>query len=408
MPMSPTSRPEVMVFSAAGLGAEAEVGRLLADRLDAVSLGWVDAEVGGGDATARAAVAIESVIGDGAIVVVVIGSVANAVLDAVTLHPGVAAVALIGAPLSEVSVGLLTGWEQVPVVAVADTNDVDAVVAAVATYCASTHPDSDLEIVSDLEIDGESFGSTSDAWRLALDTVVDRLCRCLANIAVRDDVVVTTSDGWEIHGTLAVPRRAEPVPAVVLLHSGRSDRAVFARLERLLTRRGVAAFSIDWRGRGLSQNVATYFELSGDQRAEGWRDAAAAVDALAVDPRIDGERIAMVGVVHGAEHAVAGSIGDPRVRLLALLTGFVPRTEEERAHLVSGDIDVLYVTCEGHGPVTAAMEELVAATPPGRATIRRYPGGAIGYQLFDIDPEFEVALAEWVATGLGADQGVVA
>jgi hypothetical protein len=116
----------------------------------------------------------------------------------------------------------------------------------------------------------------------------------------------------------------------------------------------------------------------------------------------------MVGVVHGAEHAVAASIDDARVRMLGILTGYVPRNERERAHLVSGEVEAWYVSCAGHGPVTAAMRSLVDATPAGRATMRVYPGGAIGYQLFDIDPRLEDELARWVAEGLGAPEPATA
>ena len=76
-------------------------------------------------------------------------------------------------------------------------------------------------------------------------------------------------DGWEIHGTRRVPSRANPVPGVVLLHTGRSDRAVYSRLEHLLTDAGLAVLNIDWRGRGESTNLGTYFELDADTRVRG-------------------------------------------------------------------------------------------------------------------------------------------
>jgi dienelactone hydrolase len=407
----------VLAFSADGCRAEPEFGNLLSDRLDAAGFRWLDVVVGSQPNidTIEQAVAATSgssreprVTNDEAVAVVIVGSIADYVIAAISLDPRIAGIAVVNAGLSDDSVDLLSGWKQVPIVGVVDAADGAALATAVDLYCAGTHPDRDLEIVSELDVGGESFGSRSSAWQAALDTVVFRLRQGLASGASRRDVMFSTSDGWEIHGTLAVPDRAHPVPAAVLLHSGRSDRAVFAQLERLMTRRGVAVLSIDWRGRGVSQNIATYFELSNDERAHGSRDATAALDALALDPRIDVDRVAMVGVVHGAEHAVAASIGDPRVQMLGVLTGFMPRNESERAHLVSGDVEVLYITCEGHGPVTAVMEDLVAEAPPGRATLRQYPGGAIGYQLFDIDPALEDFLAEWVATGLDADRGVVA
>jgi dienelactone hydrolase len=268
-------------------------------------------------------------------------------------------------------------------------------------YRAAAHPDADIEIVSDVDVAGEAF--RGDSWDDVATRATERIGRALAAIGSREDVVMTTSDGWQIHGTLTVPHRDHPVPAAILLHSGRSDRGVFVRLVGLLTRLGVATLNIDWRGRGLSQNVTTYFELSPQARAEGWRDAAAAVDFLGTVPSVDADRIAMIGVVHGAEHAVAASIDEPRVRMLGVLTGYVPRDERERAHLVSGEVEVWYVSCDGHGPVTGAMQSLVDSTPPGRAMLRVYPGGAIGYQLFDIDPRLEGELARWVATGLDAE-----
>lgn len=381
---------------------------MLVERLDTTS--WVDVVVGAapdaGDAQRAIADSIESAgVGATPIAVVVLGSVAEAVLRVVSLDPNVVGVALVGAALSADCVDLLAAWDVVPVVVVVDSARPDTLPGAVSTYQRSTHPDGALEIVGELDVGNEMFGSRADSWGAALDTVVGRLRRTLTSSATRSEISFVTEDGWEIYGTLSVPRRPAPVPAAVLLHSGRSDRAVFTRLERLLTRRGVAVANIDWRGRGMSQNRATYFELSREERAEGWRDAAATVDALAGHRGVDADRVAMIGVVHGAEHAVACSIADPRVRMLALLTGYVPRTDDERAHLVSGDVEVLYVTCEGHDHVSAEMESLVAETPRGQATILTYPGGAIGYQLFDIDPSLEDLLARWVATGLGADQG---
>ena len=86
------------------------------------------------------------------------------------------------------------------------------------------------------------------------------------------EVSFTTVDGWIIHGTRRVPVRAEPVPGVVLLHTGRSDRAVYARTEQLLARfPGLAVLNVDWRGRGESINLGAYFEL--DAAHQGGRVA---------------------------------------------------------------------------------------------------------------------------------------
>jgi len=186
------------------------------------------------------------------------------------------------------------------------------------------------------------------------------------------------------------------------LHSGRSDRYVFANLERLLAGAGFAVLNIDWRGRGKSVNKGRYLDLSKEERANGKIDAKAAIDFLTSQEGVDRERVGVVGVVHGAEHAVRGSMGDPRVKSLALLTGYMPLHEDESAYLTSGQVHAMYVSCEGHGLVTKAMRRLYGASRDKLARMIVYPGGAIGYQLFELDPNLEPAIVEWLREGLTA------
>ena len=173
-------------------------------------------------------------------------------------------------------VGLLAEWPELALLAVADSADRPALDSAVTAYLAATHP------ASDLIVDDPGTDELLMAW-------------LAARAAERVDtsaVTFTTSDGWEIHGTLRIPGREQTVPGVVLLHTGRSDRTAYARLERLLTDAGVAVLNIDWRGRGESTNLGTYFDLDDATKAAGWRDAAAALDVLAADPRVDVTRLA--------------------------------------------------------------------------------------------------------------------
>lgn len=381
-------------------------GSAIAEELDRTGTEWVevastagDAGVGGDLTRALDALADAGTL---TLTVVVVGAVVDDAVEVLARDPRVALVVVVCTDPGPHTVWLLEQWHNVPVIAVADTSTPETLRPAVRAYRASRHPDADIEVVTSTDIDGITFGD-DDSWSAVSRRVVSKIGSITASAGLHRDVCMTTDDGWQIHGTLTVPVRDHPVPAAILLHSGRSDRAVFARLVGLLTRRGVATLNLDWRGRGRSQNVASYFELSSAQRAEGWRDAATALDSLESEPLIDASRTAMVGVVHGAEHAVAASIGDRRVRMLGILTGYVPRSDAEREHLISGDVDVWYVSCSGHGPVTGKMRELVESTPAGRASLRVYPGGAIGYQLFSIDPRLEDEIARWVAEGLGAD-----
>jgi len=341
-------------------------------------LGWVTAfpaDAAGGRSDVRLAV-----LG--------VGPAGEAAARAAADDGRVRALALVASPLSAPIVELLAEWEQLSLIAAADPSDRPALRGAVDAYLASDHGASDLVVGT---LDSE-----------AMDRVTGWLAERLARVASVEEVVVRSTDGWELHGTRSLPAASEPaVPGVLLLHSGRSDRAAFTRLEHLLVERGLAVLNLDWRGRGRSVGRGTYFALSAEERAAGWRDAAAGFDHLAGCPGVDGERLAAVGVIHGAEHAARAAQHDPRVRALAILTGYRPADEHEAVHMTSGAVDVLYVTSADHRVTTDAMRTLYDATASPRTRYVEYSGGAIGYQLFDLDPGLEPQIVAWLAEALG-------
>jgi len=316
------------------------------------------------------------------VAVVAAGVAGESTLELVAETGTVEAFAIVGAPLSNAAVELVAEWPELALLAVADPADRDGLRGAVDAYLASTHERSDLLVGA---VDGTA-AERAAGW------LADRLRRT-TNI---DEVTLTSSDGWELHGTRWLPPRDQPGPGVVLLHSGRSDRAVFSRLERLLAERGFAVLNLDWRGRGRSTNRGTYMALSADERAAGWRDAAAAFEHLAALPGVDPERLGAVGVIHGAEHAVRAAVDDGRVRAVVVLTGYRPADPAESAYLTDPGVDVLYVTSTAHRVTSAAMRALYEASASRHTRFVEYPGGAIGYQLFELDPGLEPAIVDWL------------
>jgi dienelactone hydrolase len=312
--------------------------------------------------------------------VVLTGDAAPAGFDAVAEHGSVSGVVSLGGTLGDRQLALLGDWPELPILTVARPDDRPALRVAVDAYLAARHPRSDL-IVDD--------APASEAIAVWL----------VARMGDRPDVehvVCTSEDGWEIHGTLTVPRRPEPVPGVVLLHTGRSDRSAYVRLERLLAEQGLAVLNVDWRGRGESTNLGSYFDLDDATKFAAWRDALAALERLAGDPRVDTDRLAAVGCVHGAEYAVRAAWRDRHVKALVILTGYRPHEPEEAELLVSGEVDVMYVNATGHTITGEAMRELCRRAPRGRAQLVEYQGSALGYQLFEIDPELEPRIAGWL------------
>lgn len=321
-------------------------------------------------------------------VVVGVGAAGSAALRAAAGDGSVCGVVLWDTPLEDDDLRLLGEWPEAAVLGVAHASDRRSLRWVTDAFLASPHRDSDLVVA------GADDPSTDDATLARVRAWI--VGRSAASARV-EEVVIVGVDGWELHGTRWLPERDSPVPGVVLLHTGRSDRAAYARLQRLLAEAGLAVLNLDWRGRGESTNLGSYFDLAEDTRSAAWQDALAALDHLAAQESVDETRLATVGTVHGAEYAVRAACRDRRVVAVVLLTGYRPQAPNEAAHLTSGAVDTLYITCTGHRITTRAMRELHSASAPGRSQYVEYPGAALGYQLFELDPDLEPRVARWLA-----------
>ncbi len=324
---------------------------------------------------------------DSQLVVVGAGAAGSAALQAAAGNGSVCGLVLWDAVLGDDDLQLLAEWPEVAVLGVAHAADRGSLRWVTDAFGASDHPDSDLVVagVDDPDADSTSIALVRE-WAAGRSAIA----------ATAEEVVFDGVDGWELHGTRWLPQRDSPVPGVVLLHTGRSDRAAYARLQRLLAEAGLAVLNLDWRGRGESINQGSYFDLDPEIRDLAWQDALAALDHLAGLESVDETRLATVGTVHGAEYAVRSACRDSRVVAVVLLTGYRPQDQSEADHLTSGAVDTLYITCTGHQVTTQAMRELHSAAPPGRSQYVEYPGSALGYQLFELDHDLEPRVVSWL------------
>jgi len=148
-----------------------------------------------------------------------------------------------------------------------------------------------------------------------------------------EDVVIPTSRGYTLAGTLTRPRgqgnAATKVPAVVTISgSGPQDRdsrisivpnyAPFRDIADTLGRRGIAVLRWDDRGVGASGGAASRDNATSADFAD---DVASAVAYLRTRADIDGTRIALAGHSEGGFIAPMVAAKDPTVRAIALLAG---------------------------------------------------------------------------------------
>jgi hypothetical protein len=126
----------------------------------------------------------------------------------------------------------------------------------------------------------------------------------------------------------------------------------------------------------------------------------AAYDHLAELSFVDGSRLGVLGIAHGAGYAADGALPDDRTRAIVMMTAYHLPDEAQRAALQSGRISAMFVTCEPHAATTRAMRELFDITAAKGSRMVTYPEGVLGYQLFDLHPDLEPSIAAWLAEAL--------
>ena len=112
-----------------------------------------------------------------------------------------------------------------------------------------------------------------------------------------ESIDFSSSDGT-LHGELIIPERGETFAGAVLCHGMGTDHRAMRPSAQILARRGIATLTFDFRGHGQSDGIV-------DENVS--RDAIAAVKYLASHPKIDPQRIALVGHSFGAMAAILGA-----------------------------------------------------------------------------------------------------
>jgi dienelactone hydrolase len=230
------------------------------------------------------------------------------------------------------------------------------------------------------------------------DVICEWITARLKSLGCVQEVSFKTEDDWTIYANLLVPETLEKgarAPGVVMVHSGLSDRYIFHDLERLFVKNGMAVINIDWRGRGKSREKGSFFTIPKDERDRAHLDVKAAVELLAARPEVDAQNIAIIGTYIGAKFAAAAAVGDPRIGAVVMLSGYIP-SGKEREELAGVTFPILFIGSRGFGPVTNAMADLYELTRSKGSELIIYDGGALGYQLFEVDETLERKIVDWV------------
>lgn len=125
--------------------------------------------------------------------------------------------------------------------------------------------------------------------------------------------------GDRLVGDLYMPDGTGACPAVIVAGPMTSVKEqVTGVYAAALAERGIAALAIDHRSYGESEGAPRQYENYHRKIA----DLAAAVDALALEDRVDADRLGAVGVCLGAGYALHTATRQPKIRAAGTVVGY--------------------------------------------------------------------------------------
>ncbi len=217
-----------------------------------------------------------------------------------------------------------------------------------------------------------------------------------AQSTIQDTRVTVKSGEWELIGDLEIPDTGEDIPVVLMLNKAAGDRTVYKELAGHLKERGIASLRLDLRGHGESINVEAF--IPGKQSPDPliWDsevDVKAAIDFLIDQPKLDADRIGVIGGSYsGEEMAEAG-------RLYGYVNAYVELSpgsfsDESIDGIDTSGVPWLFIVSKNE----PHLKEITALVQKKSETVELVivPGYEHATRLLPDRPE----LAEWIAVWL--------
>ena len=178
---------------------------------------------------------------------------------------------------------------------------------------------------------------------------------------------------------------------MILVHSYLTDRHVFAELEQMLVDAGFAVLNIDFRGRGKSKAKGSYFDLSQEERDKAYLDVRAAADFLAAQDGVNSDRLAIIATSIGVKYGLKAASSDARIKSFVMLGGMPDSPDVEKSRF-----PILFVSSLGLPPIAQAFRNFYSLTKDRGSRLLEYEGGAVGYQIFEIDDGLQPLIVQWL------------
>lgn len=227
------------------------------------------------------------------------------------------------------------------------------------------------------------------------DGLADWMTGILKSYGHTREVAFDTEDGWKLSGTLRTPSdpgEGSKTAGVILIHSSFSSRHIFDHLAELLVRRGLVVLNFDTRGRGRSAGKGEFINLPLEERNKGTLDVKAAVGFLRSQPGV--ANIGLLGTDRGANNALAVAASESGIGALVLMTTLLSASEKEA--IAKLETPVFYVASREIESATQGFAEAHASTKNRASRLLIFNGGALGYEIFELDESLEPSIADWL------------
>ena len=213
--------------------------------------------------------------------------------------------------------------------------------------------------------------------------------------AVFEDITFKTADNFTITASLGIPQTlAESIPAIIFIHQGGSDRSEWDTVAKQAFRKGWATLAYDIRGHGESSGSWTNAWYDDPDNAP--KDLEAALAHLKSLPKVDSDRLAVVGAsvggnlacVASARYGVKTAIAiSHKTSAVSNLAGGGSLAYRSVYHLSSsGD--------QGGQRATWAQELFEQTAEPKKLEITE--GSGHGVSIFKTDPTVPDRLISWL------------
>jgi dienelactone hydrolase len=229
---------------------------------------------------------------------------------------------------------------------------------------------------------------------------------------VESKVSFQTEDGWLIKGTLTRPAaiaEGESVPGVLLLHASSHDQDLFSgngypafgRLQnRFITLR------IDIRGRGTSEGVLELHSFTPQQLDRLYLDVKAALEFLGGQKGVDPFRVGIFAEEISANSAVLGMAGNPRVKVVVLISGRLSAKAKE-VIAASPQVALLCVVSDEDREGFAAMTDAYKLSRNIKSDVLVENGLGVGMAMFSTwrynrpqEKPLDDTVVDWMITRL--------